>query len=401
MNQIATLLKKINLFIILGISNPSMNQTAALKTRIQSIDLLRGLVMIIMALDHVRHMLHYDNCIGHDPLDFSTTWPTLFLTRWVTHFCAPVFVFLSGTSVFLYSQKRKTKKEIAFFLFTRGVWLMLAEIFLIDPLWDFSFFNVFVLQVIWAIGLSMVCLSVLQFLPYKILLGIGILIVSCHNLLDGIRVENPLAASIAWSIFHNQHFYQLGAHHLLIIMYPFLPWLGLMILGYCFGKLYLHTTDSKYRKKFLLTTGIIIIALFIVIRFINSYGDMHHWSHQKTTIFTILDFIKTTKYPPSLLFMSMTIGPALIFLAFAENISNPIITYSMYFSSGPCPGFSFLLRAIPGHNLTLLIFVKGIFRWASDTPCGLYMLCGYVYSSFYIFPVNGIAGIRKLITSGG
>ena len=339
-----------------------MNQTAALKTRIQSIDLLRGLVMIIMALDHVRDMFHYDHNMGHDPLDFSTTWPALFLTRWVTHFCAPVFVFLSGTSVFLYSQKRKTKKEIAFFLFTRGVWLMMAEIFLIDPLWNFNFFNVIVLQVIWAIGLSMVCLSVLQFLPYRILLVIGLLIVGCHNLLDGIHVENSFAASISWSVFHKQHFYQLGAHHLLIIMYPFLPWLGLMILGYCLGKLYLDSTDSKYRKKFLLTTGITMIALFIVIRFINAYGDMHHWSHQKTAIFTILDFINTTKYPPSLLYMLMTIGPALIFIPFAENISNPLSKMITVF--GKVPFFYYILHIFLIRSLSWIFFFSSGHSWA-------------------------------------
>ena len=174
--------------------------------RIQSIDLLRGLVMIIMALDHVRDGFHYDMHIGHDPLDFSTTWPSLFLTRWITHFCAPVFVFLSGTSVFLYSQRRSTKKEVFFFLFTRGLWLMAAEILVIGPLWDFDFGSFIMLQVIWAIGLSMVILSVLQFLPYRFLLVLGLMIVLGHNLLDGIKVEQPLAESFSWSIVHVSHF---------------------------------------------------------------------------------------------------------------------------------------------------------------------------------------------------
>src|SRR6476659_8220379 len=145
--------------------------------RIESIDILRGIVMVIMALDHVRDFFHRAALIGHDPLGLNTTWPALFATRWITHYCAPVFVFLSGTSVFLYSQRDKTKKQVAFFLFTRELWLMLAEIFIINTLWEFNIGNFLLLQVIWAIGLSMVILSVLQFLPYKILLAIGLLIV--------------------------------------------------------------------------------------------------------------------------------------------------------------------------------------------------------------------------------
>lgn len=170
--------------------NVSKEVRRQLNYRIESIDILRGLVMVIMALDHVRDFFHHDALIDHDPLDLSTTWPALFATRWITHYCAPVFVFLSGVSVFLYSQRGRTKKQVAFFLLTRGLWLMLAEIFIVNVLWEFSNAGSFLLlQVIWAIGLSMVVLSVLQFLPYKMLLVIGLVIVSGHNLLDSIKVE--------------------------------------------------------------------------------------------------------------------------------------------------------------------------------------------------------------------
>ena len=159
---------------------------------------------------------------------------------------------------------------------------MLAEIFIVNVLWEFNNFGSFLLlQVIWAIGLSMVILSVLQFLPYKILLVIGLVIVSCHNLLDGIKVEQPLAASLGWSIIHVLRPYQLTPHFTLFIAYPFLPWLGLMIVGYCLGKLYTKETAPAWRKKFLFYAGISVICLFIVIRYINSYGDMHPWSSQK------------------------------------------------------------------------------------------------------------------------
>jgi len=327
--------------------------------RIESIDILRGLVMVIMALDHVRDFFHHDALIGHDPLDLSTTWPALFVTRWITHYCAPVFVFLSGVSVFLYSQRGRTKKQVAFFLLTRGIWLMLAEIFIVNVLWEFNNAGSFLLlQVIWAIGLSMAVLSVLQFLPYKILLVIGLVIVSGHNLLDGIKVELPLAASLGWSILHSLHFYRLTAHFTLLIAYPFLPWLGLMIIGYCLGKLYRKGTDAAWRKNFLFVAGISAVCLFVVIRFINFYGDMRPWSSQKTTLLTFFDFIKTTKYPPSLLYMLMTIGPALVILSFTENVSNWWSRFISVF--GKVPFFYYLLHVFLIHLIALIFsFISG------------------------------------------
>lgn len=322
--------------------------------RIESIDILRGIVMVIMALDHVRDFFHHDSLIYHDPLNLNTTWPALFFTRWITHYCAPVFVFLSGTSVFLYSQKGRTKKEVVFFLFTRGLWLMLAEIFIVNTLWEFSFTTLLVLQVIWAIGLSMVILALLQFLPYKILLVIGLILVSCHNLLDGIKVEHPIVASIGWSIVHVLHPYQLTPHFTLFIAYPFLPWLGLMILGYCLGKLYTRQANAVVRKKFLLTAGVSAVCLFIIIRFINFYGDMHHWSPQRTTLLTFMDFIKTTKYPPSLLYILMTIGPALIMLSVTENVSNWFTRFIGVY--GKVPFFYYLLHVLLIHSLSWIFF---------------------------------------------
>jgi len=193
-----------------------MNALPLTRNRIQSIDLVRGIVMILMALDHTRDFFHYNSAIGQDPLDFSTTTPILFGTRWITHFCAPVFVFLSGTSIFLYSSKGKTKKQVGFFLFTRGLWLMFVEIFIIVPLWDFNYhLPVIFLQVIWAIGLSMVVLSILQFLSYKLLLAIGLMIVLGHNLLDNISVEQPFPSSVFFV-----HPYQILSYLLLLILLP-------------------------------------------------------------------------------------------------------------------------------------------------------------------------------------
>jgi uncharacterized membrane protein len=316
--------------------------------------------MIIMALDHCRDFLHYNVTIDEDPLDFSTTTPFLFMTRWITNFCAPVFVFLSGTSIFLYSSRGKSKKEVAFFLFTRGVWLMLVEILIIQPLWDFNFVTIF-LQVIWAIGISMIVLSVLQFLPYRLLLIIGLVIVFGHNLLDKIKVISPFWESVTWSIIHQRSEYPINDHLLIVVSYPFLPWLGVMILGYSVGKLYLPGIQPAFRKKILRFAGISAILLFITIRLINHYGDLHPWAIQKTQIFTILDFIKTTKYPPSLLFILMTIGPALIFLSLAENIHDRFSRKIIVF--GKVPFFYYVLHIFLIHSIAWMAFFATGHSW--------------------------------------
>ncbi len=321
--------------------------------RIESIDILRGLVMVIMALDHTREFFHHDALIGNDPLNFKTTWPFLFFTRWITHYCAPVFVFLSGVSVFLYGQRNKTKKQVAFFLATRGLWLMLVEIVIINFLWQFGYSFLF-LQVIWAIGISMLILSVLQFLPYRLLLIMGLLIIFCHNLLDGINVQEPEAASILWSIVHRANLYFLNKHFIFLVAYPFLPWLGLMITGYCLGKLYAKNSNATYRKKFLLVAGIVAICLFVLIRWINIYGNLRPWSTQATPLFTFLDFVNTTKYPPSLQYILMTIGPALIVLAFSENVSNWFTKKMMVY--GRVPFFYYVLHVFLIHLMAYVFF---------------------------------------------
>jgi uncharacterized membrane protein len=336
------------------------NLASAGTGRLQSIDMLRGMVMIIMTLDHVRDFFHYNVSIDEDPLDFKTTTPLLFLTRWVTHFCAPIFVFLSGTSVFLFGSKGKTKSQVAFFLLTRGLWLMLAEIFIILPLWNFNFSMLF-LQVIWAIGLSMVVLSILQFLPFGLLVILGLLIVFGHNLLDQISVNNPLWKSLLWSIIHKRNEYRITNDFMVVVSYPFLPWLGVMILGYAMGKFYLPNISPKSRQKMLKRIGIAVIILFILIRWINCYGDMHPWSRQQSGLYSFFDFIKTSKYPPSLLYILMTIGPGLIFLAFAENISGRVKDKITLF--GKVPFFYYVLHVFLIHSLSWLAFFASGHGW--------------------------------------
>ena len=214
-----------------------MNTVSLAKPRIQSIDLLRGIIMIIMALDHTRDLFHSEAFTG-DPLDLATTTPFLFFTRWITHFCAPVFVFLAGTSAWLQSQ-RKTKKELSRFLITRGLWLILIEITVITlGISGDIHFGIIILQTIWSIGISMVILGLIIWLPFYAILITGLLIVFGHNAIDFAEDYYKGEVSILWHFLHLPTVVPLGGGHALGIFYPFLSWAGLMMLGYCCGKIF-------------------------------------------------------------------------------------------------------------------------------------------------------------------
>ena len=273
------------------------------KSRITSIDLLRGLVMIIMALDHARDFLHMDFFNGNDPLDFATTSTPLFLTRWITHFCAPVFVFLAGASIF-FSGNKKSKTELSLFLLSRGLWLIILEITVICFGWMFDpFYKLIFLQVIWAIGLSMVFMSVLIFLPKQVILFIGLVLVFGHNLLDVYDTPKIVHTDFLWSVLHQPEKFTITESHSIIIGYPVLPWLGLMMLGYVLGGFYSKDVNPQKRKTTLIALGLSCIALFVLLRSGNFYGDSWLWKEQKTAVFTALSFIDCTKYPPSLLYL--------------------------------------------------------------------------------------------------
>ena len=323
--------------------------------RITSVDLLRGIIMIIMALDHTRDFFHFDAQTG-SPLDLTTTTPILFFTRWVTHFCAPVFVFLSGTSAFLQSA-RKSKKELSIFLITRGLWLILAEVTIVNLLLTFDInFSFIALEVIWAIGISMVILGLMTWLPFEIILAVGLLIVLGHNALDFYEKDQTTPFSATYDLIHRQGFHPLWGRQLLIL-YPFLPWAGLMMLGYCLGKV-LRNNDAANRKRSLIIAGMSTIALFIILRFINVYGDPAPWSPQPTVFYTFLSFINSSKYPPSLFFMCMTIGPALLLMAWWDEIQNGFTKIvSVY---GRVPFFYFLAHLFVIHLFSAVTyFMRG------------------------------------------
>lgn len=297
--------------------------TLTSKNRIESIDILRGIVMVIMTLDHVRDYFH-SAAFTDDPMNLATTTPLLYFTRWITHFCAPAFVFLSGTSIYLQSL-RKTKKELSSFLITRGLWLVFAELTIISFAWTFNptmkYSN---LQVIWAIGISMIILGLLIRLPFKFILTLGLVVVFGHNLLDMLEAAPGFKAGIVWDLMHHGFFsdYRITPDYTVTIVYSFVPWTGLMILGYCLGVFFTPKYSSGQRMKILTRLGFSSIALFVIIRAINLYGDPHNWQIQKNTFLTILSFLNVNKYPPSLSYMCVTIGTALIALTLLENVKT-------------------------------------------------------------------------------
>ncbi|MBP0903933.1 DUF1624 domain-containing protein [Mariniflexile gromovii] len=318
--------------------------------RIESIDILRGLVMVIMALDHVRDYFHYGSFFS-DPTNLETTTPFLFFTRFITHYCAPVFIFLAGTSAFLYGSN-KTKPQVFKFLFTRGLWLIFLAFIVNNFVWKFDVtYSFVILQVIWAIGLCMVLLSFTIFLPIKALLITGIILIAGHNLLDGIVMQGSSFKSIVWYILHQQQFIQIGDTFFAFV-YPIIPWFGLIIMGYGFGILYTKNFDASIRKKWLLTIGLSTTILFFIIRGINLYGDLVPWTIQNTTTKTILSFFNVTKYPPSLSYLLITIGPALLFLYGIESVKNKITDFLLVF--GRVPLFYYFLHILVIHVLAII-----------------------------------------------
>ena len=284
--------------------------------RVESIDLLRGLIMIVMALDHVRDYFHAGAFTG-DPLDLNTTTPVLYFTRWITHYCAPLFMFLSGASASLVGQ-RKGKAYLTRFLVTRGLWLVFLELTVVCFAWFFNpHFTTQLLGVIWALGISMIFLAGFIQLPNWLTVTLGLLMVFGHNLLDGVHVSSSQAASFGWSVLHQFNFFQIGPFNVLAA-YPLIPWIGVMALGYCLGTVYRKEAEDQKRKKLLLSLGALSVVLFIVLRYSNSYGDASKWTDQSSISYTILSFLNVTKYPPSLLYLLITIGPGLIFLSLTE-----------------------------------------------------------------------------------
>lgn len=326
------------------------NKRETTSHRIPSIDFLRGLVVVIMALDHVRMYFGYGTWYA-SPTDLASTTPLLFFTRWITHFCAPVFLFLAGTSAFLYGLKKASVKQTAGYLFTRGIWLVIVELVIVNFGWTFdTTYSFLILQVIWAIGISMLALAALVFLPVQVIFMIGMVLVFGHHLLDPVTVQGTGIADFSWYVLHQPRLVILD-DRVISIFYPVLPWMGLMALGYVFGNLFRREFPAMKRTLWLLGVGIGATVLFILLRQSNAYGEPATWQAQDSAVFTLISFLNTTKYPPSLQFILMTMGPALVFLALSEYArikeANPFVVF------GRVPFFFYVIHIYFIHALAL------------------------------------------------
>jgi len=314
------------------------------RKRIIAIDILRGLVMVVMALDHTRDF--FSN-FKFEPTDLQHASTIMFLTRWITHFCAPVFVFLSGTSAFL-SGKNKPVRQVAMRLFTRGLWLIVLEFTFVREGWtfDLDYSHIF-LQVIWALGCSMIFLSVLVFLQRQLILAIGIVMIFGHNAMDGIHLHGTIG--VMWDFLHVQGPLNYHGDHIMI-MYPLIPWMGVMAVGYCFGALFLM--GARKRNRLLYMIGMSAMMLFVVLRAVNIYGDPRPWSAQPVWWRSILSFINCTKYPPSLLYLLMTLGPAVTLLPLLEKMTGAV--GGIFIVYGRVPLFYYVLHLYLIHSIAII-----------------------------------------------
>lgn len=328
--------------------------------RIQSIDLLRGLVMILMALDHVRDYFNYDSFL-FDPTDLSQTTVPLFISRFITHFCAPVFCFLAGTSAFFVG-KKKNKNALSVWLLKRGAWLVFAEFVIVNFGWYFKFNTNFIdLAVIWCLGASMIFLALMIRLPKSIAITIALFLVFGHNLFDGFKPTPDDFLSKLWYVFHVEGEFNIGSLTVYVV-YPLMPWIGLMTVGYYFGQLYQPSFESKKRIKILFSMGMMLIILFAVFRISNIYGDLHPWEKQNSLSFSILSVLNVTKYPPSFAFICITIGAALLFLAAAENWKNKIS--QAFVTVGQVPMFFYIVHIYVIHLLATLAAVATGYKFS-------------------------------------
>lgn len=324
--------------------------------RINSIDITRGLVMVIMALDHVRDFMHTTS-MNQSPTDMQTTTTLLFMTRWVTHLCAPTFVFLSGVSAYLSFRRNNNIPESKAFLLKRGIWLVILEFTFINfALWYDIHFRLMIMEVIAAIGLSFIVLSFLLKVPSRIIGIAGLLIIFCHNLLQGIPIpENPISIFFS-SILFRPFMMKISPGFSFFTAYPLISWLGIMLAGFASGELF--EIPAEKRNKIFLRIGLAALSLFVIIRFINIYGDPSLWAHQKSALFTFLSFINTTKYPPSLLFTLLFLGITFLVVFISDKVNNRFTEIlSVY---GRVPLFYFIIHLFIIHSLMfVMLFLQG------------------------------------------
>jgi len=354
--------------------------------RVASIDCLRGLVMVLMALDHVRGFL---SDARFAPVDLARTTPALFLTRWVTHFCAPAFFLLAGLGAFLSLARGRTPPEVSRFFLTRGLWLVLLELTVVAFGWYFTWRLVpWTAGVIWALGWSMVLMAVLAWLPIPVIAIIGVALIGLHNLTDAVTPGAFGALGWLWRVLHvpDPH-----AGALLRIDYPLVPWVGVMAVGYSLGPLFRH---PERRRRVLVVLGLVAVAAFVALRLANGFGDPQPWAPQRSAVFTGLAFLRVRKYPPSLDFLLMTLGPILIALAGLERARGRVAEILVTF--GRAPLLFYVLHIYVAHAVAVVTAYaqRGtatfLFENAGVTP---------IYPDWYWLGLAGVYGAWLLIVA--
>ena len=298
-----------------------MTDATTLRQRLQSIDALRGLVILFMLLDHVRETFLLHRQVS-DPMSIDSTEPALFVSRTLAHLCAPVFVLLTGLSAWLYGQKYQGRRDVSAFLFKRGLFLVVLEFTLVNFAWTFQLPpTVIYMQVIWAIGVSMIALAALVWLPRALLISLALVIIAGHNLLDAVHLAPGSTSQALWSILHERSWIQVSENLRLRVTYPVLPWIGVIALGYGVGPWFANVTPPARRQRYLLTAGIGALVGFVLLRMLNGYGDKP-WQAYDSGVQTLMSFFNITKYPPSLLFLALTLGIGLLVLLAFERAGH-------------------------------------------------------------------------------
>jgi uncharacterized membrane protein len=351
--------------------------------RINSIDAVRGLAMAVMALDHVREFFLADN-LRHSLTRLGSTTPGDFLTRWVTHFCAPAFVLLTGVGAFLWAAHGRSRRELSWFLVTRGLWLVFLELTVVRCLgWYFNFnYHEVIGQVIWAIGWSMIVLAGLVHLPRWAIGAVAFAIIAGHNLLDDVPADAFGPFAWLWAILHSGDPIDVLPGVIFRPVYPLLPWIGVMAAGY-FCAPWMAPNYPK-RRRVLASIGAALILAFVVVRGLNVYGDPDPWSVQKDTLYTAFSFFNCTKYPPSLAFLLMTLGPTFLLLAALDRRGGPALKPLV--TLGRVPLFFYVVHLSVIHGLAGVFCLlqhgeaRGLFISPPWSPgCAAYYPEGYGY----------------------
>ena len=328
--------------------------------RLESVDLLRGLIMVVMALDHTRDYFHWSALHGIEPTDLAATSAPIFLTRWITHFCAPNFSFLAGVGVFLSVMRGKSKRDLSWFLVTRGLWLIFLELTLLMWFgWKFEITPTsYIFATLWSLGWSMIVLAGLIHLPLRVVAMASVAVIAGHNLLDEIKPEDWGAWAGLWRVLHVPGSFKLGGLDFLAF-YPLIPWVAVMAAGYSFGAVF--QLESEVRRKWLVRLGVGFCAAFVLLRLSNLYGDLAPWAAQPRVGFTVFSFLNCTKYPPSLCYLLMTIGPGLLLLAWFERGMPAILRPALVF--GRVPFFYYILHLPLIHALAAIMLHFQVGDW--------------------------------------